>query len=293
MAEELELQPEVVETPVVDPAPVVVEQSVEIVYEYQPVDDLDRPLGNKQVFKGANWQEITDKVAKANKELVRLNRDLNKKVRLGQIETDNIPDSVTRIQNTDIKPKPLTSDERYQLSRDIMDAEKFEQAAQRIVESTVGDPNELRESIRQTQEELKGLRAKEEARLFLQRNADYYVCQENWETISSWMIKNNLAPIATNFEYAFSELKNAGLMLDKPIVSAPVEPVVAPVAAPVEAPVQRIPVSINKNVASDNGISPAAAAPKKWTKEQIEKMSGDEYKRNMRDPEFLKFVNGE
>src|ERR1700689_2249124 len=80
----------------------------EFVYEYQPKDKFDRPIGGRQVFKGATVQEVLDKVAEANKNLVQLNRDLTRKVRLGEYEKDVLPNDVAKVTDRLLKPRDLT-----------------------------------------------------------------------------------------------------------------------------------------------------------------------------------------
>lgn len=289
----------------------VVETPKEFVYEYQPTDDVGRSLGAKQVFKGTNAQEVLDKVAKAHQEAIKLNRELKKNIRLGNIEQDTIPSEAPRYDDSsyDVTPRPLSLEEKVQLSRDLLDPEKFEQASARLVEAQIGKPEVIRNILSKAQEDISALRAKEEAKLFVQANPDYLVCPENYETISNWMVKNRLTPIRSNFQLAYDTLKAVGLLLEAPIVREET-PVVQPVsqATPENThPVTEIPSRITTDDLSQMKRAPKVASglnrtntseigtpsqSGKLTVADIEKMPSDVYKKKlMTDPAFRKAVD--
>jgi len=225
----------VVETPVVEPAAPVT--PTEVVYEYQPVDDLGRPLGAKQVFKGKDFQEIANKIAESNMNLVKLNRDLNRKNRLGEFVPDNIPETAKRINRdaVDFRPRPLTDEERISLAHDMADPAKFDEASDRLFTAKIGaSPKRISEVLTSAQDDIAAMRTKEEGDLFVKANPSYYVCMENFRTIANWMMKNDLAPVRENFQLAFDTLKPVGLLVEAPIPREDHPPVVA---APVVAPV--------------------------------------------------------
>lgn len=253
------------ETPVVQPVEVP-----ELVYEYQPVDEHNRPLGGKQVIKYKTQDELIDKITKQNIELVRLNRNLNKRVRLGNFEEDQIPDTVIKVSND--RPRILTVDERVQLSRDILDPEKFDQAADVLFETKLGMKPE---AIQKKLTSIDRLEARAEAEAFVASTPGYYKCPENFEMITDWMVKNGLAPIRSNFDYAYQQLKVAGLLLEAPIVREDVprpDPVVTEQTvvnsqlpqdetsrianvetAPVTRTVTRIPSGLTRDISSQGG----------------------------------------
>ena len=284
----------------------------EFVYEYQPLDDVGRPLGAKQVFKGATAQEVLDKVANAHKESIKLNRELKKNIRLGNIEQDDIPQNAARLDVSalEVAPVPLTAEERVQLSRDLLDPEKFEAASARLVEAQIGKPETIRTILSRAQEDISALRAQEEAKVFVKANPDYLVCPENFETITSWMIKNKLAPIRDNFQLAYNRLKAVGLLLEAPIVreETPVTPVVEPQVTPENThPVTETTSRITSEEPSQTKRAPKVASgftrttisevgtpsqSGKLTVADIEKMPSDVYKRKLvSDPAFRKAVD--
>jgi hypothetical protein len=185
----------------------------DFIYEYQPLDDHGRALGAKQVFRGKDAQEVLDKVAKAHQESIKLTRELKRKNRLGLLDGDEIPDTVVRMGQPAEGEESLTVEQRLEK-----------------VEST---------SI--------ALQAKSEAELFRQMNPSYYPCQENFETITNWMVKYNLAPVCDNFQFAFNKLSEVGLLLSAPIVrEEPVSEV---------KPEETIPVNTNLETVVDSRIT--------------------------------------
>lgn len=303
--ESLEVQP-TVET--LEP---VVEQPKEIVYEYQPTDETGRPLGAKQVFKGFSEKEVLDKVAKAHQESIKLNRELNKKIRLGNLEEDVLPSNVTRFNQEEVEFKQitLTPEEKAQIARDLLDPDKFEEASSKLIEFSLGaKPQQVRNVLAEAKQDISTLRAEKEATLFVQSNTDYFACKENFETLANWMLRYNLAPVKENFQLAYDTLKAAGLLLEAPIVRE--ESTATPVV--VETPVNPQPESeetsritsnqpsqekrntkiasgLTKSITSNVGTS---SRSNKLSVEEIEKMPADEYKKRLlKDPNFSKEVN--
>src|SRR5882762_8258951 len=103
VVEATEEQPEpieAVEAPVVEEVPEVVAEVVpepSFEYRYTPQDSYGRKLGGEQVFKGKNAEEVLAKVADAHKHSIQLNRDLTRKLRLGQMDpTEEMPEGTRR-----------------------------------------------------------------------------------------------------------------------------------------------------------------------------------------------------
>ena len=276
-------------------------ETKEFVYEYQPKDKFDRPVGGKQIFKGATIQEVLDKVAEANKNLVQLNRDLTRKIRLGEFEKDNLPNDVAKVKTNLLSPRELTLEEKAKFARDILDPEKFDEVNSRLIEAQLGaKPEEIRNRINNQEQRLSDIEARQEAEAFAYANADYYVCLENFQTITSWMVKNNLSPVRENFQLAYDTLKKEGLMIEAPRVEAPIPPApVTPVApvAPVETreplpqptPARPAPSGLTRESTSEVG-SPVRVS--KLTIRDIERMPSDEYKKKLlTDKNFAKEVD--
>jgi hypothetical protein len=135
--------------------------------------------------------------------------------------------------------------------------------------------------------------------------------RENALTLTDWMFKNELAPTVDNYNLASSKLRSAGLLNEAPVVQqvpvptaiVPVEsavpqaqePVVVPARISVPTPVQptrhsQVPSGLNDRVSSANGVSPTTAT-NSLTLADLDAMSGDDYKKASRNPEFAKLVN--
>src|ERR1700691_5529781 len=114
----------------------------EVRYEYQPTEN-GVALGGKQVIiYDGTPEDLGGKMAAQNEELIKLNRRLKKDLRLSSSTVDQIPDTISRFDESkyDLKPEPLTAEERIQLVQDFQDPEKFAAASGRIVRAEIGDP---------------------------------------------------------------------------------------------------------------------------------------------------------
>lgn len=210
----------------------------EQIYEYQPTDELGRTLGGKQVVKYRTHVELADKLRDQNVLLVRKLREQTKKQRLGISDTEQIPDDAPRFDATlDFNPRELSSEERVTLSRDLLDPEKFDQATVKLSEAIWGaKPEVLRQTLSNVQNNNLKLQARIEADAFVAETPDYFRCQDNFEMVTNWMLRNNLSPVRSNFKIAYQTLNDAGLLVHAPVA------VPAPVVEPIPAPVQAAPV---------------------------------------------------
>ena len=324
----------VVETPVVPVEPVAVVEPiappvpVQKRYEYQPVDEHNRSLGGKQVILYTTQDELVEKLQTQNVELIRKLRSVSRDARLGRSKDDIAPE-VERIEPlVNFSEKPLSAEDRFTISQQLNDPEKFESARDKLFESAVGvTPDILRKTLNETQMQTQQLVARQNAQEWLYQHPEFYQCQENIDTVVDYMVKNGLKPVVKNFEFAQSEMEKAGLLLSSPIVReapvpAPVIPAPAPVVeapklqepAPEPARISEVPVSqsstvpevipvvekrqshtpssLNNRISSSTGNNASAASEiEKLTYADIERMPSDEYKRNLTNPAFAKHVN--
>jgi hypothetical protein len=266
-------------------------ETKEFVYEYQPKDKFDRPIGGLQIFKGATVQEVLDKVADANKNLVQLNRDLTRRVRLGEFEKDELPNDVAKVKNNNLlQPRELTLEEKAQFARDILDPEKFDEVNARLIEAQLGaKPEAIRSKINNQEQRLSNIEARQEAEFFAMSNPEYFMCDENFRMITNWMVKNDLSPVRENFQLAYDTLKAEDLIIKAPVVedksvnNTPPPPVIPPVpnpAPPVITPPVEIhaPSGLTRSAASDQG-TPVVRV--EFTLKDVDKMSSEDYKRKL------------
>lgn len=203
-----------------------------LIHEYQPTDESGRSLGGKQVIKYTTPNELAQKLTEQNILLVRKLRETTRKQRLGIQETDEIPADAQRFDSVvEFSPRALSPEERIKLSRDILDPEHFEAASNALFEASVGaTPQRIAQTLTDLQLSNLKLQAKIESDSWVVSTPEYYKCKENFETITNWMLKYDLAPIRDNFQLAYDTLKAAGLLLEAPIVRE--EATVPPSAAP-------------------------------------------------------------
>ena len=302
-------------TTIVEPIEPVVHVEPEKEYRFQPKDEQGRKLGGEQVIKYKTNEELADKLAEQNTFLVRKLREQTRKNRLGISDTENIPEGATKFElPLEFKARQLTPDERVQLSRDLLDPERCEQATNTMFESAVGvTPSVLRDTLSRLSQNEMSLLARVESDAFMAANRDYYKCKENSDAVTGWMIKNNLAPLQQNFQLAYDTLKKddvlligGGTVLNTPAPNVPVqEPIVpeVPVSEPIipvreeilesvvpVAPVRTVapPATGLTRVPSVDGEPPKAA---KYTLRQVNNMDGETYKQKLlHEKGFAKLV---
>jgi hypothetical protein len=298
--------------PVVAPTPAPVERR----HSYQPTDEQGRALGGPQVIVYTTEQELVEKMTKNSIELIRKLRSITRDNRLGKFTKEELPSDADLLPPTvQFNEKPLTAEERYSISQDLNDPSKFDSARDRLLESAIGQtPQKLRDTLNQTQMTTMQLLARQNAQEWIGTHPEFYPCSENVNTICDWMVKNGLQPTVKNFEFAQTKMTEAGLLLSSPIVrevpSTPapvVEPVVETVPKP-QAPVveptrisevpppqenrqARVPSGLNNRIAPVNAGTLPSSATAALTLGDIDRMSSDDYRKNLSNSEFRKRVD--
>jgi hypothetical protein len=202
------------------------------VFEYQPTDEEGRPIGGKQVLKYTDPAELPYLLAEQNTLLVRKLREQTKKNRLGIVDKDTIDEGAQKFPKPfGFTPKPLTKEERAQLSRDILDEDTFDSAIAKIVESTSGI-TEVRDELTDLTQQVNTLNALQQVAIFQSNNPEYIICDENAQTLVGWLLRYDLAPTAQNFQTAYNKLKDAGVLVTS------LERVTNPVYTPPAPPAQ-------------------------------------------------------
>lgn len=231
---ETSVVPEEIPAPVIETPAVTAPVEEEKTHVYQPTDELGRALGGKQVIKYRTHDELVQKLTDQNILVVRKLREQTRKQRLGIVDAEQIPDDAPRFDSiVEFAPRELNAEECIQLSRDLLDPEKVNAAKNTLVEAALGaTPVQVRKAITDVQTNQLKMQAQIESEAFVRETPGYYGCKDNFETITNWMLRNNLAPVRENFARAYNTLKN--VLLEGP-QEAPV-PVTAPPPAPVEPP---------------------------------------------------------
>jgi hypothetical protein len=285
-------------------APTPVEQR----YEYQPTDEQGRPMGGKQVIKYTTQDELTTRLVEQNSQILRQLRKVNRNARLGITEAESIPDSAQRFDMNllELKPKDLNVDERFQLTQDLNDPEKFVAARDKLVESALGISGaDLAKALNEQKLATLQVMAKQNFDIFVEGSNGFYDDNDNRKTLTDWMFKNKLAPTVENFTTAFSSLTSAGLLNEAPVVRPEPVPVVEPAPKPQEPVVaevridptpqpqakrqSQVPSGLNERVSSAAG--PVSVDGPSVTLADIDRMTPDEYKAKMKNPAFIKLVN--
>lgn len=284
-------------------APPEVPEVPELRYRYQPTDEHGRTIGGEQVIIYKTPDELADKLRDQNVSLVRKLREVTKKNRLGIVD-DKLPENASRLPvSPKIEKKILTPEERFAISQKIADPETFEAGRDELLESAGWSA--LQQTVEQIQFTNRQLLARANAQSFIDSTPDFYLCEDNLKTVTDYMVKNELEPSIENFKYANSTLREAGLLLEAPIVreeaavtppnTVPnVEPA-APItrisnSAPPQQPSQpaRVPSGLNSRTASNTGVAPNGNT---LSLAEIERMPSDLYKKKLSDPQFAAAVN--
>ena len=283
-------------------------------YKYQPTDEEGRPIGGAQVIKYTTNEELAEKLREQNVLLIRKLRQETKKNRLGIVESEEISDDTVRFKGfTEFSPHEFTDEERYQLATKLQDPTTAFEAVNTIIEANVGSPlSSIGPKINALESDNLALRAKLEANAFVNDNPDYYKCQENFESITSWMIRYDLAPIKANYQKAYETLKLQGVLILGPSQTVVPVPVVEPVIEPIVEPIQeqqvvypRVATGLNNENSSSVGapiipgsdityevILPGNRKQILTGLQAIRAMPSEEYKRRLlHDKEFGKKVD--
>lgn len=210
-------------------------ENTEQIYRFQPTDEEGRPIGGEQVIKYSSPEELTTKLKDQSILLIRKLRQETKKNRLGIVENEDIPESAQRFNSPmEFNPRELSEDERYDISRRLLDPATAAEAASALVESQLGAPlDRIGKTLLEVQQSNINLRAQIEANAFVSENPSYYKCKENFESIANWIVRYNLAPVKENYQRAYETLKAQGVMVDGPAPVVVPEPVVVPIVVPV------------------------------------------------------------
>jgi hypothetical protein len=247
--------------PAIVPGPVSEPVLEEKSHIYQPTDEMGRAIGGKQVIKYRTTEELIEKMQQQSVLLIRKLREQTKKNRLGISDVDEISAESPRFESPlDFNPRVLTPDQRVRLSRDLLDPENLDEATDTLFEAKFGmKPQTLGKVVSDLQADNINMKARVEADAFVASNPAYVTCDENFKSITNWMLRYDLAPVRENFQKAYDTLRADGILIENAEpepVQAPSVPVTVPVApvAPASAPVaEPVPAYVPSRI--DSGLT--------------------------------------
>lgn len=236
-----------------------------------------------QVFKGATYREVADKLLNAQEHASRAIREL---------KAGRTPEPAKPRRRAE--PRPMTAGERMQVSVDITDPNKSAQAISRVVESVVGPVEVIREAVNKIDEEEEAREAGQAAELFAASTPEWYPSDYNKGVLVKYMQTQNLAPTVTNFEIAFDNLRSAGLLQPRPQEEAPPEEEPRPNGHgkhPPQTVRPRGTLTATSIRASDTSGGPRPSRPR-YTRAEIENMPARVYKEKLTsEPGFAALVD--
>lgn len=198
----------------------------------------------------------------------------------------------------EFKPRDLTADEEFQLSRELQNPATARAARRRMLEIELGAPLEtIRQTLRQADLTPRQMQARDAAEGFMLAHPEYLPTEKNSGELFRYMTEKKMALTGTNFEIAYGALCAAGLLT----LRAPQGAGGAP-AAPNgngaggadspngerRASTPRF-ASTSTSTATRSSGSPrgAATGSKMPTAEEIDKMSAAKHKEWLRVPGFM------
>jgi hypothetical protein len=268
------------------PQPAATAETPELEYRYQATDADGHALGGVQVIKYRTAEELANKLRDQNIELTRLNRKLKWEHEQARPSGD-VPADAERLP----EPKPLAPSERLQLSKDLLDPAKMDQAFRRLQEAGEETPAAQHARV---------LREATEAQTWSNRQEDYYECPENNTRLVKWCRDRKLLITQANLDIAYKQLTEAGLLLEVPI---PVEETrtntqseaeeTASRIAQVETPPVKRPESTSSGLRrSQTSAGSGAPAKRGLTWADVDRMSSEEFERKIRnDSAFRRAVD--
>ena len=286
-----------------------------IVVEYQVRDTrTGEPIGDPTHLEADTWEEMSKKQTEVHANAVRWADRQRRKRELLEKAAKAEPELAAKV---------MTQEEIETVAKELEDKDPVKRVA---AIRKVTNADAVEEEKRQAKIAKAAADAERQSLIFLQRHTqhnDYFNCEANTKQLAEYIKVNNLAWTADNLDLAVEEL---GDKLAQPVrqveptpqptpppapvavapVAAPVvepeptpepEPVAAapvieeppaPVIPPAPAPVRRAPAG-GIEPGSLRGARPSATVG--LTKQDVAKMSGEEFKRRLKDPNFKKQLN--
>jgi hypothetical protein len=224
-----------------------------------------------QVYRGTKDQ-ITDMLADSN---------ANATKRINELKQSSNG-------NGQPQTRPMTAAERMQVVADIGDPATVDKAITRVIESTLGPVESLRQSAENApaeREERHTRLAVETAESFTEETPDWYPSEFNKNALVNFMRTQGMSPInRDHYTQAFEELRAAGLLQRKPEEDdenpESEESQQPERTAPTQTASPKTPTRISTGIRSSDvsGERPRPTTRLKYSREQLANMGKAQYK---------------
>jgi len=250
--------------------------------EIQPKDDQGNPIGQPHVYEAETEQELLDKMAEGIANGTKRIRELARKAALER-PTFSRPQEAEEIEDiAEPAPRELTADERFKLSNRFRDPEQVQEAFDELYEARTGrKPADAAKLQTKAAKDAAQVRAHAEANAFAAEHPEFVLCTANSEAMMGYISTRRMALTKKNFEIAFKELSDSGLLelrsVESPAAQPPVveegrtDPPETPAVKPQTQTV--IPATLTRASGSGTGTAkkrgPSAAEIAKMNSKQL------------------------
>ena len=262
-----------------------------IIKTYQARDESGNPIGRPTYLEAKNWAELSVKQQNAHEHAVRFGERVKKQ-------------QITK--KADVAPVQTLSDAELQKLQDELKSEDRDVAAKAAEQVR---RNDEAKKFAEADKAIEDARQAKVSYAFLTKHVnDFNNCQANNKLLSDYIYDNKLEWTEDNLEAALIAVESqlaqkeqpapAGPANPVPVTPAPVVPPPATVATPVPPAVPNNPAPPAARPGVNGGLIPGdqsaprpSSQPKGLTKEDVQKMSREEFRRRMKDPKFQAEVN--
>lgn len=158
-----------------------------------------------QVFEADTPAELADKLVEAQANATRKIRELNRRIKLGE------QPAATATPATPAAPKDLTPEEAFAIAQELQSNPT--KAFEKIMAAQFGmSAPELRDALAAARAVPSIIAERDHAEAFVTRHPEYRATEANGNAMVKYMQAHNLQPTLENFETAFEDLRDSGLL---------------------------------------------------------------------------------
>jgi hypothetical protein len=249
---------------------------------FQPTLEDGTNIGGEQVVYSDTRDGIADEVADSYTHLYRKNREFNLKEKVKAPAGTPVVQEVPKFN-----PRPLSAQERMDLSRSFNDPEKIDAALDIALAAKFGaSPSTVAHSVETNSRSATEIQAAQQAEAWKDMHPEFIPTQENVLAIASWVRNRNLPYTIENFDKALLELNPALETApasplgtpEKPLVDTPTNRIVAPVVDKGQRQ-KSVPTTISRATGSSRGASKKEG----MTAEQFRRLPNEDRRRYMKE----------